>query len=214
VFNRNELGPDLVRISRDLGTYYSLAYRPPPGDGDRREGGPREGGPREGGPREHSIEIRLADGSLDARYRRGYVEKNDTRWLMERIEGALNLGITDNPLGIRLGAGDIRPAGEGTFRVPIHVMVPVERLAFLPREGSHVAEVTVRAMARSLESGAVATRGQTFRVKGAPGATGWASLTLELELGAGAQLTALGVRDEASREASFVSTTLQLGPGS
>ena len=108
---------------------------------------------------------------------------------------------------------DVRPAGDGTFRLPLHVMVPVERLAFLPRDGSQVAEVTVRAMARSLASGAVATRAQTFRVKGSPGATGFANLVLELELGAGAQLTAVGVRDAASREASFVSTTLELGPG-
>ncbi len=208
VFNRNDLGPELARIGQDLRTYYSLAYQPPAG---KDRGGGK-------GKREHRIEVRLADGSWTARYRRGYLEKDAGRWLAERIEGALNLGITNNPLGVRLGAGDIlpgevRPGGEGTFRLPLHVMVPVERLAFLPRDGGHVAEITVRAMARSLATGAVATRQQTYRVKGSPGAKGFANLVLELELGEGAQLTAVGVRDLVSREASFISTTLDLGSG-
>ncbi len=207
IFNRNELGPDLTRIGQDLTSYYSLAYRPPDGDADAKKG------------REHKIEVRLKDKSLNARYRRGYLEKNDARWLAERLEGALNLGITSNPLDVRLGAGEIqpgepRPGGEATFRLPLHVMVPVERLAFLPQDGTHVAEITVRAMARSLASGAVATRQQTYRVKGTPGAEGFANLKLELELGEGEQLTAIGIRDLATREASFVSTTVQLGPGS
>lgn len=206
IFNRNDFGPELAKIGQDLQSYYSLAYQPPAG----REGG-KPG-------REHRIEVRLSDGSLTARYRRGYLEKDPGRWLVERIEGALNLGITDNPLGVRLGAGTIqpgeeRPGAEATFRLPLHVMVPVERLAFLPQDGGHVAEITVRAMARSLASGAVATRQQTYRVKGSPGAEGFANLVLELELGAGSQLTAIGIRDLASREASFISTTLELGPG-
>ncbi len=206
IFNRNNLGPELARIGQDLQSYYSLAYQPPAStDGGKAR-------------REHRIEVRLSDDSLSARYRRGYLEKDPGRWLAERIEGALNLGITNNPLGVRLGAGDVtpgaaRPGGEATFRLPLHVMVPVERLAFLPRDGAHVAEITVRAMARSLGTGAVATRQQTYRVKGSPGAQGFANLVLELELGAGAQLTAIGIRDLASREASFVSTTLELGPG-
>ncbi len=208
IFNRNDLGPELAKIGQDLRTYYSLAYQPPAGEG--RDGKKER--------REHRIEVKVADESLQARYRRGYLEKDDGRWLAERIEGALNLGITDNPLGVRLGAGDVRPGeprpgGEATFLLPLHVMVPVERVAFLPQGDAHVAEITVRAMARSVTSGAVATRQQTYRVKGAPGAKGYANLVLELELGEGAQVTAIGVRDLASREASFVSTTLQLGPG-
>ena len=206
VFHRNDLGPELAKIGRDLRTYYSLAYPPPAGDAQAKQS------------REHRIEVRLRDDSWNARYRRGYLEKDDGRWLAERIEGALNLGITSNPLEVRLGAGDItpgeaRPGGEATYRLPLHVMVPVERLAFLPQGGTHVAEITVRAMARSLASGALATRQQTYRVKGSPGAKGFANLVLELELGEGAQLTALGIRDLASREASFVSTTLQMGSG-
>lgn len=197
IFNQNDLGPELARIGRDLGTYYSLAFEPP------RQGA--DAG------REHRLEVKLRDDSLNARYRRGYLDKNPDQWLAEKLEGALNLGITSNPLEVRLGAGDVQAGGEGTFMLPLHVMVPVERLVFRSQDGSSVAEVTVRAMARSFTTSILAIRDQTFRVKGAPGATGWANLTLELELGEGAHATAVGIRDEASGEVSYVATTLQTG---
>lgn len=206
IFNQNEPGTELVEVARDLQSYYSVAYRPPADDASDAKKRRRE----------HRIEVRLGDDSLKARYRRGYLEKDDDRWLMERIQGALNLGITSNPLEVKIGAGEVRPGaadGPRTSHIPLHVMVPVERLTFLPHDGSSVAEVTIRAMARSLESGALASRTQTYRIKGSPGAAGWADLVIELELGSGGHLTALGVRDLASREASFVSTTLDLGPG-
>ncbi len=195
IFNRNSLGPELAAIGRDLGNYYSLAFEPA----------------ENGGRREHRLEVRLRDDSLSSRYRRGYLDKNADQWLAERIEGALNLGITSNPLEVRLGAGDIQSTGEGKFKLPLHVMVPVERLVFQTQDGAHVAEVAVRAMARSFTTSVLAIRDQTFRIKGAPGATGWANLTLEIELGEGAHATAVGIRDEASGEASYVATTLQTG---
>ena len=91
-------------------------------------------------------------------------------------------------------------------------MVPAERLAFMPQGESHIAEISVRIMARSVESGQMAIRDKTLRVRGAPGATGLADLAVELDLAAGTHVTAIGVRDEATREASFVSTALQIGP--
>lgn len=202
VFNQNDLAPALAGIGRDLGTYYSLAYSPPAGE--KKDAGKER--------RQHRIEVRLRDKDWTARYRRGYVEKDAKQWLTERIEGALNLGITSNPLEVRLGAGEIRPGDEETFYLPLHVMIPVERLVFLPQGDSLLAEVTLRAMIRSVGSGTMTVQDKTVRVKGAPGATGFASLVMELKLDAGTHVTALGVRDEGSGEASFVSTLLQVGP--
>lgn len=203
IFNQNDLAPALAGIGRDLGTYYSLAYPPPPGG----EGGTGKG------RRQHKIEVRLKEEAWTARYRRGYLEKDPSQWLTERIEGALNLGITTNPLEIRLGAGETRPGDAGTFHLPLHVMIPVEHLVFLPRGEDLLAEVTLRAMIRSVDKGTLTVQGKTVRVKGSPEATGFASLVLDLELDPGAHVTALGVRDEGSGEASFVSTLLQVGAG-
>ncbi len=200
VFNRNEFGPELVKIGDESRTYYSLAYEPPADSGA-------------GGGKSHQIEVRVGDGSLDARYRRGYREKDPAEWLTERVEGALNLGITSNPLEVRLGAGAIQAGADGKLRLPLHVMIPVERLAFLPGDGEGVAAVTIKVLARRLETNALAVRDKTFRVKGSPGAVGWADLPVELDLDEGAYLAAIGVQDQVSREASFVSTTLAVAPG-
>ena len=201
VFGQNDLSDELTRIGRETQAYYSLAYEPPPGGtGDDR--------------RAHSIKVRLADSSLTARYRRGYLEKDRRQWLTERIEGALNLGLTDNPLEVRLGAGEIAEAEPGSYRVPLHVMVPAEKLAFLADGGSFFADITVRVMTRPLDGMRMLIEDREFRVGGSPQATGFASLQVELTLPAGTQVMALGVQDANTREASFISTTLQLGPGS
>lgn len=199
VYSQNDLGPELSRIGSELQHYYSLAYQPPAGGsgGDRRQ---------------HDIEVRLADRSLTPRYRRGYLEKDPTQWLVERIEGALNLGITSNPLAVRLGAGAVEEPSPGTYRMPLHVMVPVERLAFLPSQGSFFADLRLHILTRAVDGNELVSQDKSFRVQGSPEATGFADLAVALELVAGTHVTAIGVQDANTREASFVSTTLQVGP--
>ena len=199
VFNRNDLGPELARIASSARSYYSLAYAPPRGDAAGTA---------------HRIEVELDDASLTARYRRGYLEKSSDRWLGERVEGALNLGITRNPLGVGLGAGAAEIGEEGKVKIPLVVQLPVDRLTFLPRDGGEwIAEVVVKVLARRLDSDALALRDQTFRLRGAPGATGRVDLPVTLELDGGMYLTAVGVRDHASREVSYISTMLDARAG-
>lgn len=195
VFNQNAFDSGLQAIARDTGTYYSLAYQPPAGQAGR----------------EHRIEVEVGDGSLTTRYRRGYLEKDATQWLTERLEGALNLGLTSNPLEVRLGGGEITEGSDGSFRMPLLVIVPAERLAFLPAGDGFMAELIVRVMARPSDSSSLSIFDKKFQIKGAPGAAGFAQLAVELDLPAGVHLTAVGVQDAGSGEASFVSTTLQLG---
>lgn len=195
VFNRNQLGPELSRIGDEIQSYYSLAYAPPAG-GDRRD---------------HRIEVRVRDGQLNPRYRRGYLEKSDDQKLTERIEGALNLGITSNPLAVRLGAGAVQEPSPGSYRLPLHVMVPVERLAFLPAQDSFFAEVKLQVLTRAVGGSELVSQEKSFRVKGSPEASGFANLAVVLELAAGTHVTAIGVQDANTREASFVSTSVQVG---
>ena len=76
-----------------------------------------------------------------------------------------------------------------------------------------LADVTLRIMARPVNGNTMVIEDRTFQVQGAPGATGLADLAVELRLAAGTHVTAIGVQDANTREASFVSTTLQVGPG-
>jgi VWFA-related protein len=200
VYNQNDLGPELARIGNEIQNYYSLAYEPP-----ARSTGARR--------RDHKIEVKVANSSQPARYRHGYLEKDQGQWLTERIEGALNLGLTSNPLAVRLGAGAVQEAAPGSYRMPLHVMVPVQHLAFLPDDGSFFADITLRVLARQVDGNTLISQDKSFRVQGSPEATGFADLTVELELGEGMHLTAIGVQDTNTREASFISTSLQIGPG-
>ena len=113
---------------------------------------------------------------------------------------------------MRLGGGAVEEPAPGSYRMPLHVMVPVERLAFLPHQGEFFADVKLQILTRSIDAGKLISQDKTFRVKGSPEASGFADLAVVLELGAGTHVTAIGVQDANTREASFISTTLRVGP--
>jgi VWFA-related protein len=194
VFNQNELGTELTRIARDMQTYYSLAYRPPRG----------------AAAGEHRIEVRLRDRSLQPRYRRGYREKDGEERLREQLEGVLYLGLTANPLNVRVGAGEVRPRGE-RFVLPLHVFVPVGSLTFVEAGGSAAAELRMQVLARNAASPRQEWQRKAFRVVRPAEVGGAADLGVELELEPGTNVVAIALRDEASRATSLVSTTLEVG---
>jgi hypothetical protein len=195
VVNQNDLGGELANVARDMGSYYSLAYEPP--------GGGRGGG-------EHRIEVALADGSRQVRYRRGYREKDGEQRLRELLEGVLYLGLAANPLEVRLGAGEVQRRGE-RYVLPLHMFVPVERLAFLGPEGAPVAELRLQVLARNAASPRQEWKARSFRVLRPAHGAGAADLGVELELDAGTNVVAVAVRDEGTRVTSLVSTTLEIG---
>jgi VWFA-related protein len=193
-FNQNDLGGELERIGRELQSYYSLAYVPPPG----------------GSAGEHRIEVALADHSLEARYRRGYREKDADQRMRELLESVLYLGTVENPLEVRLGAGAVRPRGD-RFVLPLHAFVPVERLEFAGPQDKPAAELRMSVLARSAASPRQEWQTRAFRILRPPGARGAADLGLELELDRGTHVVAVALRDQASRIVSVVSTTLDVG---
>jgi VWFA-related protein len=196
VFTQSRYRRELEKLTGDMDSYYSLAYRPP----------------EDGGGAEHQIEVQAKNGALGARHRRSYSEKDTDQWLTERLQGALYLGLVENPLGVRLGAGEARVGEPGSFTVPLHVMVPVDRVTFLPADGGSFATLQLKTLSVDSSSRQMSGEEKSVRVREPEEGSGeWLDLGLELELGAGVQLVAVALRDQATREASFVSTTLQLG---
>jgi hypothetical protein len=192
--DQNDLGGELLRIAGDMQGYYSLAYSPPGG----------------GGAGEHRLEVKLADRGLQARYRRGYLEKDGEKRLRELLEGALYLGLGGNPLAVRLGAGEPRPGGERRV-VALHAFVPVDKLLFPGPGDAPAAELRLQVLARNAANPREESQSRVFRVRRPPGASGAADLALELQLDPGTNLIAVALRDEASRLTSLVSTTLEIG---
>jgi VWFA-related protein len=190
------LDHELTRIANEMGSYYSLAYTPPAG-----------------GVGDHQIQLSLSDQSLQARYRRSYSDKTPDQWLIERLESALYLGLVANPLGIRLAAGQITPKTENQHILPLHIMVPVDQLTFSTGNGQPLSQLMIKVMALNTASRTlVITDRNMYLPRPGEGAGETVDLRVDLELEGGTQMIAVGVRDQASGEASVVSTTIQVGP--
>ncbi len=198
IFNRNQFGDELAQIVDEMASYYSLAYRPPHG-GDRGE---------------HQIRVRVRGRNLRVRHRRGYRDKSSDLRLSEQLDGALYLGLVENPLGVRLGAGRVRAAGGGKRRLPLHVMVPAARVAFLPVEDKEMAQIRVLVASRHAATSKVVRDEKTFQVEAPPDReTRLLDLVFNVDIPDGLNMVAVGVRDDATRETAFVSTTLAVGEG-
>lgn len=195
ILNRNRFASALEGVGRDLGNYYSLGYEPPhAGDGGT-----------------HRIEVRVRGSGLDVRYRQGYRDKTADETMRERVEGALYLGLMSNPLASRLGAGTLRPAEGRRFELPLHVMVPVERVVFLPSEKGSFASLHLQALVRDAGNLKVSSQDETYRVAQPPaGGPDTLDLVLSLELEEGVHVIAVGLRDETTGETSYLSTTVEV----
>ena len=131
--------------------------------------------------------------------------------MTERLEGAVYLGLVDNPMGVRLGAGDIRVTGKGQITVPLHIMVPAASVAFLPEEESLAAHLSVQVGTRNPKNDKGIFEHSAFRIRRSEeDDSELVSVVMELTLPEGVHLVAVGLRDDATRESSFVTTTLDL----
>lgn len=195
IFNRNDFGEALDQMAGEMTSYYSLAYEP-------KHGG--DGG-------EHEIQVRLESKGLKARHRRGYRDKSPDERMAERLDAAVFLGLVDNSLGVRLAAGTLRSAGGDRVTLPLHVLVPTERITFVPGESEWVASLSVQLSTRNTRSLKGLFEQKVFRVpRPADPEQETIGLVMDLEVPAGVHLVAVGLRDDATLESSFISTTLEL----
>ena len=201
IVNRNRFIEELEQIAEDIHGYYSLAYAPPHG----------------GDGLEHQIEVRVrgdAGRKLRVRHRPGYRDKSLDQRMFERLESTLYLNLMANPLNVSLGAGPVVPGKKSRSTVPLHVWVPVDKITFLPQRGGDQAALRVVAMARDERNRETAFKQELYRLGRPPESAPdqRVSLVFELELEQGIHVVAFGVRDEATKEASFVATSLEILP--
>jgi VWFA-related protein len=203
-FSRNRFDKELTRLAAEMSSYYSLAYVPPHG----------------GDGRQHKIEVEVRresarDGgggkNLVVRHRRSYVDKSSDERMSERLQGAVHLGLVSNPLDVRLAAGALEARQGDRYLLPLHVMVPAERVVFLPDGTEERAQLELVVTAYS-EKKLVGSAHETFRIpRPATSEEKTLDLVMNVEIGAGRHLLAVGLRDRASLEASYVSTSVEVG---
>src|SRR5690606_32399152 len=114
--NTNDVGPALERLATDLGTYYSLGYRPA----------------RHSDGRYHRISVEVKRKGLQVRHRDGYRDEPPEERMSRSVMAGLKFGRADNPLGVLLEPGTAQRLADGNYRVDLRVLLPVNRLTIVP----------------------------------------------------------------------------------
>jgi VWFA-related protein len=193
IYNMSDIGGVLDSIADEMTSYYSLAYTPLHG----------------GDGADHKIEVRLKDRKLKARHRLGYRDKDAEHRLRERMLAAQHLGLVDNPLGVRLGAGTLTPSVKKKWRLPLHVIVPSEEITFIPGPSGSHAKIYIEVQAHNHKGALVVDEKSIVELK-EPEQPQLSSIALSIELDAAALYTlVVAVRDETSAETSIVSTVVE-----
>jgi VWFA-related protein len=193
----NSFDDALERIAADLGTYYSLGFSP----GEGFDAGM------------HRIEIRARRPGLGVRHRREFHLKTPSERLDELALRAIYLGVAPEAFDLRLAHGEIRSVSGDRFLLPIHVLVPVDRIAYREQgDGPPMASLEVVVHGRSPDQPEAPAVRRTFRFARPEAATGRAELVVEIPLRPGLHVIGVGVRDQVSGEVAAVATTLGVQP--
>lgn len=196
IFNTNTFDDALLRIGQEMTSYYSLAYTPPHG-GDQGD---------------HRIKVRIKGGQgMKVRHRLRYRDKSAEERVNDRLYSSLFLGLSDNPLDARLGAGSMKSVGKKKVAIPLHIAVPAEKLTFMPQEDGSVAGITIEVAAKDPEKAKVFKSRTSYRIpEPEEQEDSLISMVMKLELEEGKWLLAVAVRDEATLETSYVSTSFEV----
>lgn len=197
--NRNRVDGVLAEVVREAGTYYSLAYSP----GHAAE------------ERDHRIEVDVGGKGLRVRHRQSYRHRGSDERMGDLLQSAVHLGVMSNPLGARIGSAGLRPGSEeGEILVPLRILVPIGGAVFLPTRDGEVARFRLLVQASGPENEVAAARQLSFSFPRPEGAGPETLLTLpvELEIRPGEYVVAVALRDEGSREISYVATTIGIDP--
>lgn len=186
----------LADLARDLDTYYSLGFSPPPDDKGYKK-----------------VEVKVRRKGLRVRHRGGYEVKSAEQRVAERAVAAALYKQDENLLGVALEAGRDQRLEDGSFEVPVIVKVPLGKLVLIPQPEVHQGKVSLYMVARDAKGRVSPVRTVSFPVR-VPNSDLFTALgqhvsyTFKLRLRGGQQTVAVGVRDEVAAVTSL--TTLDL----
>ncbi len=192
--NRSDFGEQLEEIAEEMRSYYSIAFTPSHGG---------DGG-------DHRIEVRVLGGDMRVRYRGSYHDKTAAERLGEQLQSVLFLGDAENPLQVRLGAGDLSPLDKGRFNLPLFVIVPTNQVTFLPIDGSQSGRLLAQVGLRDSRNLSVIAPSRPYPVTAPADGETTFTFRIDLEVAPGPQILGVAVRDEHSLETSLVTTTINV----
>jgi hypothetical protein len=196
IINTNDVGPALANISRDLRTYYSLGYQPS----------------HQGDGRFHRIEVKLKnrERGIQVRHRAGYRDKSTEQRMSDATMASLMFGELANPLGVGLEFGTMSRREDGNVLVPIHLVIPLDKVTMLPQQESHIARLKVFVAAADSDGGISPVQSAQLPIAVPSGdlaaakQKGW-GYDVSLLMRPGQHRVSIGVRDELGGVSSYVS---------
>ncbi len=197
--NSPALGDQLTEVAAELGSYYSLAYRPDHvGDG-----------------KYYRIKVDVDVDNAQVRHREGYYDTPENDRIDSRTLAAAIHGIAQNPMGIQVQAFDATPRDDGTFLIPVLVVVPIGELVLVPAANEHQGRISIHLAVRDDEGGLSDLQRLEYPIPVPNDQLGTAlgktaGFTVRLGVRRGNQRIAVGVLDEIGRTESVV--TLEVNP--
>lgn len=194
ILDTNDFLPDLGRLLQDFESYYSLGYMPAhSGDG-----------------REHRLAVKVKRPDTRLRYRQSYRDKPALEKTLDRTLAALLYGLEDNPLQVTVEVGEQVPGPAGTFNVPIHLKIPLWKLAILNNETLFEGNLRLLVATRSEDGRSSPVRQievplQIPRKQVLSAMGRFYVYTLTLQLQPGEQRVAVAIRDELAATTSYLS---------
>jgi len=198
--NNPGLADQLVEVSVELASYYSLGYQPQhSGDG-----------------KYHTLRVEVNRDQARVRHREGYQDLGPTDRMADRTLTAAVLDVTDNRLGIEVEAQEFRPRDDGSFVVPIMVRVPIGQLVLLPGEKEHTGHISIHLVVQDERGGLSPVQRREYPVQVANdqllnAVASQAGFVMGLIMREGSQKVAVGVRDEVAK--TEATTTIEVNVG-
>ncbi|MDH3254969.1 MAG: VWA domain-containing protein [Acidobacteriota bacterium] len=201
IVNTNDIGPGLEKMATDFETFYSLGYMP--------------GRTGEGEYRRIRVELKN-DKGLKVRHRAGYRSKSVFSHMADGTNSTLLYGFERNPLAVGLRVGSGSQHEDGLYLVPIAVDVPIGNLELVPQGDFHVGRIRIYFTAIDQEDRLADLQevplpiripnDEMVRAREQPYV-----YSAQLQMRAGSQRMAIGVRDEIGAVESFIVKSVHIG---
>jgi VWFA-related protein len=200
MLDANDFLSELARMQEDFESYYSLGYTPShSGDG-----------------RDHRIAVKLKRPGLKVRYRQTYRDKPLLEKMADRTLAALFHGFEENPLEVQIEIGDPTPTADGQYAVPVHLKIPLFKLAILNQQDAFHGKLRILVAIRDDNGGTSPVRQvevplniPSKEVLSALGQYYLYNLTLKMK--PGSQHVAVAVRDEIAAATSYLTRPVKVG---
>lgn len=137
VINSNNLERFFDIVATDVTSYYSLGYQAAPGADERYR----------------TVRVEVDRPGVRVRHRHGFRVRSVEERLRDGVLAALTVGASSERFPGPVSVGRASPQGDGYYRVPLSVKIPLASVTLVPGESAWVGRLRLAVQARDQEGG-------------------------------------------------------------